>query len=140
MMADLSEPKGGLTPTMLEYLEWRSDPTREGSKEKFATDHHVSRSTLAAWERKPWFKEGLERRLAELNVSPDRIQTVLETLWREAKDGDVQAARQYLAAVEDMRPKRTRIEDTSVADLSDEELDAAWADGIAALKNGRVLG
>lgn len=128
-----------ITDTQLEYIDWRADPTRNGSKESWAADHGTTAATLRRWEKTPWFRQGLERRLAELNIEPERLQVVLDTLWREAKDGDVNAAKAYFAAIEDMRPKRTRIEDTSLVDLTDEELEEAWAEGMAHRQRQRAL-
>lgn len=123
-----------LTEQQLEYVAWRADPHREGDKHSWARDHGVSRSTIYKWESKPWFRNALEKRLAELNIEPDRIQAVLERLWREAEGGDVQAAKLYFAEIERIRPAPPKREDHTIAELSDEELEIAWREGLAALK------
>ena len=65
-----------------------------------------------------------EQRLAELNVSPDRIQAVVDALWAAASRGDTKAASLYLQYVDRLQPKRVVIEDARVASLSDDELRA----------------
>lgn len=127
-----------LTDTQLAYIDWRADPARQGSKEKWAADNGVHVRTLGKWEKTPWFREALERKLAELNISPDRVQAVLDALWNDAKRGDATSARAYLAAIDDMRPPRPKMEDSSIASLSDEDLELAWAEGLAALKRARA--
>jgi hypothetical protein len=126
-----------LTDAQLAYIDWRADPAREGSKDAWARDHDVHPRTLNKWEKTHWFREGLERRLTELNISPDRIQAVLDALWKDAARGDATSARAYLAAIDDMRPPRPKGEDRSIIALTDEELELAWAEGLAALKRAR---
>lgn len=129
-----------LTYTQLAYLEWRANPERQPpSKVRWGEENGVSTTTLRAWEKQPWFRQGLERRLAELNVEPDRVQEVLDALWREAKGGDVSAAREYFKAIEDLRPPRPTVEDVTVMNLTDDELEVAWEEGLAALKRQRAL-
>jgi hypothetical protein len=127
-----------LTDTQLAFIEWRADPARQGTKQEWADTHDVNVRTLNKCEKTPWFREGLERRLTELNISPDRIQAVLDALWKDASRGDAASARAYLAAVDDMRPPRPKLEDNSIVSLSDEELELAWKDGLAALKRARA--
>lgn len=129
-----------LTALQLEYVDWRAQPQQvRGTKQAWADEHGVHVRTLGSWENQPWFRPALERRLAELNVEPDRIQVILDALWKEAKGGDVQAAREYLRAIEDFRPPKPALEDASVASLSDEELELAWEEGLAALRRQRAL-
>jgi hypothetical protein len=128
-----------LTDTQLEYVQWRAQPQGvRGTKKGWADDHGINERTLQRWESESWFRPALERELAKLNVEPDRIQVVLDALWKEAKGGDVQAAREYLKAVEELRPPRPSMEDASVASLTDEELELAWEEGMAALQRQRA--
>lgn len=117
--------KDGLLSTpQLEYIEWLCDPQRQGSKKEWARDHGFAESTIFRWQNDRWFKQAYEQRLAELNVSPDRIQAVVDALWAAASRGDTKAASLYLQYVDRLQPKRVVIEDARVAGLSDEELRA----------------
>lgn len=127
-----------LSEKQLAYVEWRSNPHREGDKKEWAEANGISRTTIYNWEKAPWFRDALERRNADLNIAPDRIQEILDRLWREAKDGDTQAAKLYFAEIERIRPPAPTQEDRSIASLTDEELELAWAEGMAALKRSRV--
>jgi len=117
--------QGGLLSTpQLEYIEWLCDPQRQGSKKEWARDHGFAESTIFRWQNDRWFKAAYEQRLAELNVSPDRIQAVVDALWAAASRGDTKAASLYLQYVDRLQPKRVVIEDARVASLSDDELRA----------------
>lgn len=120
-----------LTETQLAYVAWRADPERSGGKREWGKEHAVSDNTLRKWDHEPWFRDALDRRLQELNISPDRMQVILDRLHQEAKGGDVQAAKTYFQWVSELMPKRTRIEDTSIESLSDEELELAFREGLA---------
>jgi hypothetical protein len=120
-----------LNPTQLAYVQWRADPERSGNKREWAKEHEISEGTLRRWDHEPWFRDALDRRLQELNVSPERMQVVLDALFREAKGGDTAAAKAYFQWIEQIMPKRVRIEDATIESLTDEELEAAFRDGLA---------
>lgn len=126
-----------ITDIQLAYIEWYADPARAGSKEKWAEDHGVHARTLNKWEKTPWFRDSLERYLLERAISPEHIFGVLEVLRKDAARGDVQSARAYMQEIDKIRPPRKQLEDASVASLSDEELELAWQEGLAALKRAR---
>lgn len=123
-VARVRQQGGLLSPLQLEYIEWLCDPERRGSKVGWARDHGVAESTVYKWSKDRWFKAAYEQRLAELNISPDRIQMVVDALHRAAAGGDTKAAQLYLQYVDRLQPKRVVIEDARVASLSDEELAA----------------
>lgn len=118
--------RGGdlLSVKQREFIEWLCDPERSGSQREWAEQHEVAGSTLRRWKQDRWFKQAYEQRLAELNISPDRIQVVVDALHRAAAGGDTKAASLYLQYVDRLQPKRVVIEDARVAGLSDEELAA----------------
>lgn len=120
-----------LTDTQLAFIEWRADPARQGSQEQWAREHGVSSDTLRRWKKSAWFRDALDRLLVERNVDPERIQAVLDALQQGAARGDVSAARAYMDYVRDLQPARRVVEDVRVESLSDEELEAAWRDGLA---------
>ena len=68
-----------------------------------------------------------DRRAAELNINPERVQSVIDSLWQRASDGDVKAASLYLQYIEKFTPKRKVVVDDErdVAGFSDEELASA---------------
>ena len=114
--------KGVLSEKQLAYIGWLCDPEREGSKAQWATANNMSVRTLYNWVNDRWFKVAYEQRLAELNISPDRIQVVIDALHAAAKRGDTKAASLYLQYVDRLSPKRIIIEDVRVSSMSDEEL------------------
>jgi hypothetical protein len=114
--------KGVLSEKQLAYILWLCDPEREGSKAQWAVANGLSVRTLYNWVNDRWFKVAYEQRLAELNISPDRIQVVIDALHNAAKGGDTKAASLYLQYVDRLSPKRIIIEDVRVASMSDEEL------------------
>ena len=121
-----------LTQTQLEFIDWRANPAREGSKQAWADSHGVSDDTLRRWEKTVWFREAMERRLAELNITPDRVQEVVNALWNAAvNDRDVTAMTKYMAYVESLQPSKKLVEDVRIEALTDEELEQAWSEGLA---------
>lgn len=121
-----------LTQTQLDYIDWRANPERQGAKRAWAEEHGTSETTLQRWDKTAWFRDGLDKKLAQLNVSPDRMQAILDRLHNEAKGGDVAAAKAYMQWVSVMMPDRTRVEDVSIESLTDDELRLAFEEGLAA--------
>ena len=113
-----------LSAKQRDYIEWLCDPERKGSKKAWATDNGVAETTIHRWQNDRAFKQAYEQRLAELNISPDRIQDVVDALHRAAKTGDTKAASLYLQYVDRLQPKRVVIEDARVGSLSDADLAA----------------
>lgn len=111
-----------LSAAQRDYIEWLCDPERDGSKAQWAKSRGLHPGTVYNWMQDRWFKAAYEQRLAELNIHPDRIQAVVDALWRAASGGDTKAASLYLQYVDRLQPKRVVIEDARVAALSDEEL------------------
>ena len=78
-------------------------------------------------------------------MSPDRVQPVMDALWKEAKDGNVQATKLYLDHVAQVSPPRQVVESKAVAEMTDGELEKALEDALAEIqsapktkvKNGR---
>lgn len=120
-----------LTQTQLEYIDWRANPQQDGSKTAWAAEHGVSDDTLRRWEKTVWFREAMERKLAEYNITPDRVQQIIDALHRAAVGGDTAAAMKYLQYVESLQPSRTLVEDVKIESLTDEELQQAWEEGLA---------
>lgn len=114
-----------LDPLVVEFLEFWVDPERSMSKQAWAKEHQVSVDTIKRWQREPVFQRRLQERLAELNVNPDRIQAVVDTLHRNAVGGDVRSAELYLKYVDRLQPATVVVTDRRPSELSDAELVAA---------------
>lgn len=117
-----------------EFIDWLLDPERQGSQAAWAKEHHVSPATLSMWKKQDRiFKDAWERRAAELNISPDRIQNLINTLYSKGADGDVKAIELYLRFTEKYTPKVDlgKPSETSLQEMSDAELQEAmqmeWA-------------
>lgn len=113
-----------------EFIDWMLDPQRSGSQNEFARTHNVAASTLSMWKKKDGiFKNEWERRAAELNVSVDRTQAVIDAVFAAATTGDVKAATLYLQYIDKFTPKLDltagKAASTSVEDMSDDELHTA---------------
>ena len=111
------------------WLEWYAAP--RGSHDPdistqllFSAKQGVPVATLQYWRKQKWFKSALSGYLDEFNVSPERIQEVVDAMFEAAKDGDTKAASLYLQYVDRLKPKETKIiiEDKRVEELSERQL------------------
>lgn len=110
-----------------EFLDWLLTP--EGEREHktikdWCDAHGTATKTTLSWRKDRRFRQEWERRADEKNISVDRIQNVIDTLYNAACKGDVMAAKMYLQHVEKMRPTKVVDTDADVAHLSDAELEA----------------
>lgn len=117
-----------LDPRQEKYLQWLClpQPMREpSSKEKYAKENSVDVTTLRRWEKKPAFKAEWEKRVNDLQGSPERTQRLLDYLYEAALSGDNKAAQLYLQATNRFAPTQIKVEHKqTLAELTDEELDA----------------
>lgn len=128
-------PQGNeVSDLQAEFIDWLLDPEKKGSQNEWARAHGVSPSTLSFWKKTDViFKTAWERRAAELNISPERIQDIVNKLFAKAKEGDVKAIELYLRFTEKYTPKvdLSKPAETSLSEMSDEELQEAmqmeWA-------------
>lgn len=122
------------------FLDWLLDGEgRVPSTQKdWAELNGVAASTVRKWKRDPRFVREWDRRATDLNVHPERTQSVVESLWRAAAGGDVKAASLYLQYVEKFTPKRHVVveDDRLVSGLSDEELAAELEGLVAEVRGG----
>lgn len=118
-----------LTEDQEKFIEWLVDPARKGSQNDCARTIGVNPSTLSKWKRDLSFRKAWDTRLAELNVQPDRIQKVIESLYENAIGSgpqSVKAQELYLRFVDRFIPKEEVVTRRGASDLSDDELaDAA---------------
>tara|TARA_B100000586_G_scaffold20362_1_gene13480 strand:+ start:536 stop:988 length:453 start_codon:yes stop_codon:yes gene_type:complete len=109
------------------FLEWLLlGPEREpGIQKEWAALNGVHEDSLRRWKRDPRFRREWEARAAELNIHVERVQTVIDAVYREAAQGDVKAASLYLQYIDKFTPKRTLVVDEAeAAALSDDALVA----------------
>lgn len=110
-----------------EFLDWvLGDIKSPPSQTRWAVENEVNPRTILTWKRDPRFVQEWERRAAEKNVSPDRIQDMVDTLYQAGKNGDIKAAKDYIDYVgRFLPPPEKRTNDKGVQGMSDAELDAA---------------
>jgi hypothetical protein len=66
-----------------------------------------------------------DQKAAELNINPERVQSVVDALWQRASSGDVKAASLYLQYIDKFTPTRKiTTDERDVSSLSDAELAA----------------
>lgn len=132
-----------LTPPQVEYLDWLCTPPGErepSSKMKMAVHIGVDVKTLRRWEKKPAFRKQWEERVADIQGSPERTQSVLDMLYSKAMDGDTKSAQLYLQATNRMAPPTIEVKsDRKTTEMSDEELDELIAAMAAREKESRHL-
>jgi hypothetical protein len=97
------------------------------SQAKWARAHGFAPETVSMWKKDSRVKAAIQKRCDELNLSPDRIQDVMNAIFKAATEGDMKAATLFLQHADRLAPQRTIIEDRRVSSLSDEELRAELA-------------
>lgn len=116
-----------MPPLQSEYLDWKlSDPKDPPTLVEWARQNGVHVDSPKRWRKDGRFREEWEKRAAAKNISTDRVQSVVDVLYKAATDnGDVKAAQMYLQYVQPMLPKRGPAEIGETVDtkqLSDEDL------------------
>lgn len=123
----MNENITALTQDHQRYLDWLCTAPAErqpATKKAMADALGVDITTLRRWEKKPFFKEEWQKRVDDIQGSPERTQQLLDTLYKKALDGDTKSAQLYLQATNRMAPPTVEIKsDRKAADLSDDELD-----------------
>ncbi len=108
------------------FLDWLllGHERRPLTQKDWAVENGMHEDSLRRWKRDPRFVREWDRRASEVNVSPERVQGVVDALWAKAQGGDVKAAGLYLQYVDKFTPKRRVVVDDErdAAGLSDLEL------------------
>jgi dGTP triphosphohydrolase len=100
-----------------------SDPKDPATKNAWCELNEIHADTPKRWKRDKRFNEEWESRAREKNISVDRVQSVVDSLFNAATNGDVKAASLYLQYIDRFTPKRIiRSEDAETKGLSDEDL------------------
>lgn len=128
----------GLLPHQDEFLDWLTDPERQGSQNEWARSRGLAGQTVSAWKRDdPFFQDALRRRMAERNLDPESIQDILDALKKEAKGGNVQAAKYLLDYIRYLQPTPPTVDISRPAEeMTDEELAAALRAEATRLEGG----
>lgn len=124
----------------LEYLEWLVTPVTERIpryQKDIANKLGVDVTTLRRWEKKPHFKTEWDKRVNEIQGSPERTQRLLDALYEKALKGDNRAAQLYLQATNRLVTAPTVIQTVTPAELSDEELDQLLSSSLESEKRRR---
>jgi len=92
--------------------------------------------SLRRIKRDPRFIKEWDRRASELNINPERVQSVIDALWAAAAGGDVKAASLYLQYIDKFTPRKKMIldDERDVAGYSNEELAEALEAEVISLR------
>ncbi len=113
-----------------QFLDWLLTPTserQEKTQKEWAAAHGVAATTVGDWKKDRRFIRAWEARADERNVSVERMQRIMDTLYEAGVDGDVAAAKMWLGQVEKMRPPKQVEQDAELEHLDDDQLDALLA-------------
>ena len=109
-------------------LDWLLlGPDREPKHQyEWAEENGVHKDSIRRIKRDARFIREWEPRAAELNVSPERTQSVVDALHQQAVAGNTQAASLYLQYIDKFTPTRkVVVDEAAVEGLSDSELAEA---------------
>ena len=115
-----------MPPKWVGLLDWLlQGPDREPKHQyEWAAENGIHEDSVRRIKRDVRFAREWDRRAAELNIHPERTQSVIDSLHQQAVGGSVQAASLYLQYIEKFTPKRKVLvdDDRAVDGLSDSEL------------------
>ena len=122
----------------IKLLDWLLlGPERDPlTQREWAKQNELHEDSVRRIKKDPRFLKEWDRRAAELNINPERVQSVIDALWQRAADGDVKAASLYLQYIDKFTPKRkvAVAEDRDVAAMSDSELADALESEVVGLR------
>lgn len=116
-------------------IEWLCTPKRErdpATQQQLARRLRIAGGKIAEWKQDIDFVKAWEAHYLSTIGSPERKQTLMDTLFKTGSDPDdprhVQAAAKYMDIAEGLRPQEIHVTvDRPVSEWSDEQLDAAIA-------------
>ena len=114
-----------MPPLWQDLLEWLlKGPDRDPKTQReWAAERGCHEDSVRRIKRDVRFAREWDRRAAELNIHPERTQSVIDSLHQQAVGGSVQAASLYLQYVEKFTPKRkVVVDERGVSGLSNVEL------------------
>lgn len=121
-----------------EFLEWLVTPPEgrnPSSQNEWARQHGLATQTVVRWKNHDAvFRAAWEKRMVDLGVGPEPMQDILNALRLAAGEGDVQAAKAYIAWVEKISPPKKAEQDAAaIEDMTDDEF-ADMLEGLIALR------
>lgn len=138
----MSENSNTLDTRQEKFLNWLCTPANgrvPSSQNQYAKVEGVDETTLRRWKKKPAFKQEWERRVNELQQSPERTQQLLDNLFQRALEGDNNSAKLYLQATGRLAPVQFQVEHSGKAsELSDTELAELIAAGAVSEQRFRL--
>jgi hypothetical protein len=121
-----------LSPEQEAFLDWLTDPERSGTQTSLAAELGVDPKVLTRWKGAKLFRAQWDKRLAELNVSPERTQRIIESAYKIAVgeaastvSDQLSAMKLYLQVVEKISPPTQRVVfevERPAMEMTDEEL------------------
>jgi hypothetical protein len=119
-------------------MDWFIDPNRQGSMAAWAAEHGVTDRAVIQWRQHDGWKKELQRRADKLNVNPERVQSVVNAIFKKACDGDMKAAQLYLQYTDRFTPTTRRVVEERTPDkLTDAELAAALGKNVTPITQAR---
>jgi hypothetical protein len=126
----MTKRREGVTPDQSKFIDWLIEPPQTRlpkTQKEYAEENNCSDRTLTKWKKDMKFREAWDRALFDLNVSPDRVQSVIDAMWAQSCRGNVKAAELYLKYTDRYRPSIDVIHsESSVEELSDDELEVEY--------------
>lgn len=112
-----------------EFLDWLltlPEDREHKTATLWANAHDVGPVAVRNWKKDDRFIAEWTRRAHKKNISVDRVQNVLDALYRAAVGDrpDVNAATRWLGYIEKLMPPQRAERDPDISDLSDDELIA----------------
>lgn len=133
-------------PKKQAFLDWLLTPKKErhpSTMDGLAEVLQLERRTLTKWKTEDReFMEEWEKRYLKSIGSPERKQSIMDTLYKTATDPDdpkhVAAAKQYMEIEGSLKPVKHQVEVTkNPVNLTDAELDDLLAEMITREHNER---
>lgn len=112
-----------LTEDLVSWLVTPPDMRAPSTQKAWAEAHGVPWETMRSYIRDERVKRLVSRASDKLNMSPERVQEVMDALFNRAKGGDTQAAKLYMEQVERIR-KLQDDEPQGYESMDDAELEA----------------
>ena len=137
-IADPETGKKEMPELWKELLEWLlCGPERSPrTQREWAHENDIHEDSIRRIKKDSRFVKEWDRRAAELNINPERVQSVIDALWQQAAGGDVKAASLYLQYIDKFTPKRKMVldDERDVAAFSNEELASALEAEVISLR------
>jgi integrase len=120
-------PKDGSVPDYVQHwIDWLLTPKAERGDlqtlEQYCASVNLSPDTTRSWRARNRVRQAINRTADEMNLKPERIQRVIDAMFKAAEQGDTKAAMLVLQYADKLQPKRIIIEDRTLSGMSDEDL------------------